>query len=237
MLYVIADTHLSFSVEKPMDVFGAKWENHAEKLKENWIKTVKDEDTVVVPGDVSWGINLEEAKEDLLFIDKLPGKKIIGKGNHDYWWSTVRKIEAFFEENGIKTISLLYNNALFAENTVICGTRGWMNDFGIKEEDERIIKREAARMELSLKEGEKLKILHPDSELKVFMHYPAVFGKFINYEMIDMLYRYGVADVYYGHLHNVTEEQTDKEYLGIRFHLIAGDYLKFQPMRVESRRL
>ncbi len=233
MLYVIADTHLSFSVEKPMDVFGAKWENHAEKLKENWIKTVKSEDTVVIPGDISWGIDLEEAKEDLLFLDRLPGKKIIGKGNHDYWWTTAKKIGAFFEENGINTISLLYNNAYIADNIIICGTRGWMSDFGVKTEDERIIKREAARLELSLGAGKKLGEQNPDAEIKVFLHYPVVFGDFINYEFIDVLYRYGVSDVYYGHLHNVSGEQLDKEYLGIKYHLVAGDYLKFEPLRVE----
>lgn len=233
MLYTIADTHLSFTTEKPMDIFGAKWENHAEKLKENWLNTVKDGDTVVIPGDISWGIDLEEAKEDLLFLDSLPGRKLIGKGNHDYWWTTVNKMTAFFDNCGITTISFLYNNAYLIDNTVVCGTRCWMSEFGIKAEDERIIRREAQRLELSLEAGAKLKQDAPDAKTVVFTHYPIVFGEFINYEIIDVLYKYGVTDVYYGHLHNIKESQLDKSYLGIDFHLISGDYIGFMPQAVK----
>ncbi|MGN1122044.1 MAG: metallophosphoesterase [Eubacteriales bacterium] len=230
MIYTIADTHLSLTTEKPMDIFGPRWENHAEKLKENWLAAVQPDDTVVLPGDISWGISLEEAAEDLKFLDRLPGKKLIGKGNHDYWWTTVNKMSAFFAENGITSLSFLYNNAYLAENKILCGTRGWMSEFGIKAEDERIIRREAARLELSLAEGEKLKKNAPEAEMLVFLHYPVVFGDFINDEMLDVLYRHGVTDVYYGHLHNVRESQLDKQYLGIRFHLIAADYLNFKPL-------
>lgn len=229
MIYTIADTHLSFSTEKPMDIFGARWENHAEKLKQNWLAVVKPEDTVVIPGDISWGISLEEALEDFRFLDALPGKKLLGKGNHDYWWTTVNKMSLFFAENGITTLSFLYNNAYLCENKILCGTRSWMSEFGIKAEDERIIKREAARLELSLSEGERLKKAAPDAETLVFLHYPAVFGEFINYDIIDLLYRYGVSKVYYGHLHNVREAQLDKHYLDVDFQLIAADYLNFAP--------
>ncbi len=233
MLYAIADTHLSFSVEKPMDIFGARWENHAERLRENWCAVVREEDTVVLPGDLSWGISLEEAREDLLFLDALPGKKLIGKGNHDYWWTTVNKMTAFFTENGIHTLSFLYNNAHYADGHILCGTRGWMNEFGNAAEDERIRKREASRLELSLTAGQALKKEHPDAPITVFMHYPAVFGDFINYEALDILYRFGVEDVYYGHLHNTSADKLDKEYLGIRFHLIAADFLRFAPTVIE----
>lgn len=232
MLYTIADTHLSFTTEKPMDIFGARWENHAEKLKENWINKITKEDTVVIPGDISWGIDLEEAKQDLLFLDSLPGRKLIGKGNHDYWWGTVNKMTAFIDNCGITSISFLYNNAFYADNKIICGTRGWMSEFGIKAEDERIIKREAQRLELSLQAGVKLKEEHPDAKILVFTHYPIVFGDFINYEFIDLLYKYQVTDVYYGHLHNIKESQLDKSYLGIDFHLIAGDYIGFDPLTI-----
>lgn len=232
MIYTIADTHLSLTTEKPMDVFGPRWANHDRKLRENWLATVKDGDTVVLPGDISWGISLEEAVEDLKFLDALPGKKLIGKGNHDYWWTTVSKMTKFFEENGITTLSFLYNNAYLAENTVVCGTRGWMSEFGVKAEDERIIRREAARLELSLTEGERLAKGAPEARKVVFLHYPVVFGDFINDEMLDVLYRHGVEDVYYGHLHNVRESQLDKEYLGIRFHLIAADYIGFMPQAI-----
>lgn len=233
MLYTIADTHLSFTTEKPMDIFGHRWENHAEKLKENWLKKIKPEDTVVIPGDISWGIDLEEAKEDLLFLDSLPGRKLIGKGNHDYFWGTVNKMTAFIDNCGITTMSFLYNNAYLVDNKIVCGTRGWMSEFGVKAEDERIIKREAQRLELSLEQGMKLKNENPDAKIIVFTHYPMVFGDFINYEFIDILYKYEVNTVYYGHLHNIKESQLDKSYLGIDFHLIAGDYIGFDPICVE----
>ena len=233
MLYTIADTHLSFTTEKPMDIFGHRWENHAEKLKENWLKKIKPEDTVVIPGDISWGIDLEEAKEDLLFLDSLPGRKLIGKGNHDYFWGTVNKMTAFIDHAGITTISFLYNNAYLIDNKIVCGTRGWMSEFGVKAEDERIIKREAQRLELSLQQGMKLKEENPDAKLVVFTHYPIVFGDFINYEFIDILYKYEVNTVYYGHLHNIKESQLDKSYLSIDFHLIAGDYIGFDPVLIE----
>ena len=233
MLYTIADTHLSFTTEKPMDIFGHRWENHAEKLKENWLKKINPEDTVVIPGDISWGIDLEEAKEDLLFLDSLPGRKLIGKGNHDYFWGTVNKMTAFIDNCGITTMSFLYNNAYLVDNKIVCGTRGWMSELGVKAEDERIIKREAQRLELSLEQGMKLKEENPDAKIIVFTHYPMVFGDFINYEFIDILYKYEVNTVYYGHLHNIKESQLDKSYLGIDFHLIAGDYIGFDPVCVE----
>lgn len=233
MLYTIADTHLSFTVEKPMDIFGARWENHAEKLKENWLKLIKSDDTVVIPGDISWGIDFEEAKADLMFLDELPGRKLIGKGNHDYWWGTAGKMTEFLAQSGISTLFFLYNNAYYADGKIICGTRGWMSEFGVKAEDERIIKREAQRLELSLKAGMKLKEEHSDAEIVVFTHYPIVFGDFINYEALDLLYRYEVKNVYYGHLHNVRESQLDKSYLGVDFHLVSGDYIGFNPVAVE----
>ena len=180
MLYTIADTHLSFTTEKPMDIYGHRWENHAEKLKENWLKKIKPEDTVVIPGDISWGIDLEEATEDMFVLDSLPGSKLIGKGNHDYFWGTVNKMTAFIDHAGITTISFLYNNAYLIDNKIDCGTRGWMSEFGVKAEDERIIKREAQRLELSLQQGMKLKEEHPDAKIVVFTHYPIVFRDFIH---------------------------------------------------------
>lgn len=216
-----------------MDVFGPSWDNHAQRLKAEWEKLVKDGDTVVIPGDISWAIDLDEALADLEFLNSLPGRKIIGKGNHDYWWATMNKLTNFKAENGLSTIDFLFNNAYAVENKIICGTRGWVNEFGVKSEDERIIKREADRLELSLKEGLRLKESNPDSTLCVFLHYPPIFGEFMNYDIIDILYRYEIKDVYFGHLHNVRREQLDDEYIGIKLHLIASDYLSFVPMRVE----
>ncbi len=233
MLFALSDTHLSFTTDKPMNIFGANWDNHAQKIQENWIKTVGPDDTVVLSGDLSWGIDLEDAKKDLLFIDSLPGKKVILKGNHDYWWCTQKKMTEFFAQNNINTISVLYNNAIVCEDKILCGTRGWINEFGVKTEDERIIKREAQRLELSLKEGKKLKEMYPDKEMIVFMHYPAVFGGFINYDIVDLLYKYDIQRVYYGHLHNVRQSQLDQQYIGIKLFLTSCDYLDFIPLAIE----
>ncbi len=233
MLYCLSDTHLSFSTDKPMDVFGRSWDNHAMRIEESWKKTVNNDDTVVIAGDISWAMDFNEAREDLLFINSLPGRKIILKGNHDYWWATANKMSNFFAENSINTIQVLYNNAYLCENKILCGTRGWINEFGIKAEDERIIKREVGRLELSLNAGVEIKKNNPDAEIVVFMHYPAVFGGFINYDIVDLLYRYDVQRVYYGHLHNVRKEQLDEEYIGIKMFLTSSDYLGFKPLLIE----
>ncbi len=233
MLYCLSDTHLSFTTDKPMNVFGRNWDKHEKQIEEHWRDTVKEGDTVVVAGDISWGMNFEEAREDLLFLNSLPGNKIVLKGNHDYWWATVNKMTTFFAENSINTVKILYNNAYLCENKIICGTRGWINEFGVKTEDERIIKREAQRLELSLNAGLELKKENPDAEMLVFMHYPPVFGGFINYDIVDVLYRFGIERVYYGHLHNVKKEQLDDEYIGIKMHLTSCDYLGFRPLLIE----
>ena len=233
MIYTISDPHLSFSPDKPMDIFGSRWDNHAERFETEWKKTVKDSDTVVIPGDISWGSSFEEAQSDLEFLNSLPGKKIIGKGNHDYWWATMNKLSKFKEEKKLTTISFLFNNADAVEDKIICGTRGWVNEFGVKTEDERIIKREAQRLELSLKEGLRLKEEFPENELRVFLHYPPLFGEFMNYDIIDILYRNEIKHVYFGHLHGVKKEQLDSEYLGIKLHLISCDYVNFIPVAVE----
>ena len=129
-LFTIADLHLSTldSTNKSMEVFGKRWTDYMRRLEQSWRRLVTDEDTVVIPGDISWALSLEEAESDLLFIDSLPGKKILGKGNHDFWWSTMRKHKTIFDSLGIKTISFLYNNAYEEENFIIAGTRGWYND-------------------------------------------------------------------------------------------------------------
>lgn len=232
ILYTVADTHLSFAVDKPMDLFGTHWENHAERLKEAWCRLVTDADTVVMPGDISWGSSFEEAYADLLFLHELPGRKIIGKGNHDYWWATMNKLSLFKEEKKLTSIDFLYNNAYAVENKIICGTRGWVREFGVKSEDERLIKREAARLELSLREGMKLKEQFPENEVLVFLHYPPLFGEFMNYDILDVLYRYDIKNVYFGHLHNIPPESYHERYLGIEMHLISADYVRFEPQRI-----
>ena len=231
-LFAISDPHLSFGSDKPMAVFGEHWENHAEKIRENWLRLVKEEDTVVLAGDISWAMSLENAEPDLRFLHELPGKKILGKGNHDYWWDTLTKMNRFCGEKGLSSLSFLFNNAYYADGKVICGTRGWIDELGVKIEDERIIKREAQRLELSLTAGEKLKEQHPDAETVVFLHYPPIFGSFLNGDILNVLYRHGIDNVYYGHLHGVSAKQLDESYIGIRLTLTSCDYLDFCPIPV-----
>lgn len=232
ILYTISDPHLSFTVEKPMDIFGSRWDNHAQRFEEEWKKVVTPDDTVVIPGDISWGSSLEEARADLAFLDALPGRKILGKGNHDYWWATMRKLLDFKAREHFDSIDFLFNNAYAVEGKIICGTRGWVNEFGVKSEDERLIRREAQRLALSLDEGRRLQREGAPGELVVFLHYPPLFGEFMNYDILDILYRYEIGDVYFGHLHGVRAEQLDREYIGIRLHLVACDYVGFVPVPV-----
>ena len=232
-VFVIADLHLSHTTNKPMDIFGARWENHTERLRENWQSVVSPDDTVIIAGDISWGMRTDDALADLMFIESLNGKKIIAKGNHDYWWQTMKKLYELRDSVGCQSIDFLFNNAYAVENNIICGTRGWVNEFGVKSEDERLIKREAARLEISLNEGMKLKEQYPDNEMIVFLHYPPIFGEFMNLDILDILYRFDITKVYFGHLHNVREEQLDKEYIGIKLNLVACDYVDFVPQLVQ----
>ena len=149
-LYILGDPHLSFSVDKPMDIFGERWKNHAERIKENWLRSVGAEDTVILAGDLSWAISLEEAKADLEFLHRLPGKKILLRGNHDYWWETLAKMKRIFEQNGWEDFAVLQNDCVLTEGVAICGTRGWSLDGG-GEQDQKILRREAMRLEMSLK--------------------------------------------------------------------------------------
>ena len=230
MLYAIADTHLSLTTDKPMDIFGPKWENHHEKLKENWLKTVKPEDTVVIPGDISWGISLEEAREDLLFLDSLPGRKIIGKGNHDYWWSTASKINKFFSDKGFTTLSLLYNNAYAVDGFAVCGSRGWYSDAASPPGTDRkkIVLREAGRLRRSLEAGKAL----GEKELLAFLHFPPVFGDFVCEELIGVLKDYGVKRCFYGHMHGQYNIPRSFTYDGVEFIIVASDHLQFDPLRI-----
>lgn len=230
-LFTIADLHLSFSTDKPMDIFGRVWENHAEKIRSAWLDSIGENDTVVIPGDISWAMGLANVEADLKFIDSLPGHKIIGKGNHDYWWDTVTKMNRFCEEKELKTISFLFNNAYLADGKIICGTRGWVDEIGVKREDEKIIKREAQRLEMSLSEGEKLRG-EGNAEILVFLHYPPMFASFMNEDIMNVLYRHDIKNVYYGHLHGVSASQLEEEFYGMKMTLVASDYLSFCPMKI-----
>lgn len=226
-LYALGDTHLSFGTDKPMDIFRG-WSNYVERLESNWRGTVKDEDTVLLAGDISWGMNLKEALPDFRFIDSLPGKKIILKGNHDYWWDTKTKMDRFLSENGISSISFLYNNSYRIGGIAVCGTRGWFYD-AHGEHDEKVIAREAGRFKLSFEAAKKL-----GGEVVAFLHYPPVYAGRECPEMMNALLECGVTRCFYGHLHGKKNHSlaVTGPYKGIDFTLVAGDYTQFRPIPV-----
>lgn len=227
-LFAIADLHLSLSGEKPMDVFSG-WDNHAERLEKNWQERVSPEDTVVIPGDITWAMSLESALEDFKFIDRLNGKKIILKGNHDYWWSTKTKADKFFAQNDITTIEILNNNFYKYENFGLCGTRGWIND-GSEPQNRKVILREAQRLERSIQGAvdEGLNII-------VFLHYPPVYMNDRNDEIMSVLQKFGIKWCFYGHLHGYAHKNAvigRRE--GIEFRMISSDFLHFSPLDISN---
>ena len=233
-LFVMADLHLSTTVNKPMDIFGARWTDYMAKIKKNWESIVSEDDTVIVPGDITWAIDYNEALEDFKFIEALPGKKLIGKGNHDYWWGTLTKNRAFLKEHELKTIDFLYNNAYRVEDYIVCGTRGWYVDEKLQSgntkdvEYQKIVSREAQRLRLSLDEAVKLR--QNDEEILVFFHFPPVFNSFVCDEFVDILLEYGIKHCYFGHIHGTYNVPRRTEYKGINFSLISSDYSNFIPM-------
>lgn len=222
-LYAIADLHLSLSSGKPMNIFPS-WDNHVERLEKNWQTTVSPDDTVVVPGDISWAINFEEAKADFDFINRLNGHKVIMKGNHDYWWNSMAKMNRFLEENGFDTITIVHNNYYPYGEYGICGTRGWIKDTE-EPADAKVLAREAGRLETSIKAA-----LADGKKPIVFLHYPPIFANDYNREILDVLFRYDIKTCYYGHLHgNAHRYAVCGEVDGINYQLIAGDFVQFCP--------
>ena len=222
-IYVIGDLHLSFETDKPMDIFGNNWFNHAEKIKENWIKKVSENDTVIIPGDFSWATYLEETYKDFEFLEGLPCQKILIKGNHDLWWSTASKMEKFFKANNFKSFKILFNNAHVVGDYCICGTRGWFYDSG----DEKILAREAARLERSIQMG-----VESGKKPVVVLHYPPVYGEYVCKPIIDILKKYDIKKVYHGHIHGLGFNNAISEYEGIKFKLISADCIDFIPWQI-----
>ncbi len=226
-LFTIADLHLPFGADKPMDIFGG-WDNYVERLEKNWKKLVNDDDTVVIPGDISWGISLAQSKPDFEFINRLPGQKIILKGNHDYWWGTANKINEFLSENKFNTINILHNNCYTDGNIAICGTRGWIYD-GTGEKDQKVISREAGRLETSIRLA-----VGSGATPIVFLHYPPVYAEYVCEEILDILTRYSIDTVYYGHIHGKGIYNTVSEYDGIKLKLVSADGVDFTPVLVSK---
>ncbi len=236
-LYAIADPHLSFGVGKPMDIFGPRWTDHAAKLEKNWRAVVGADDTVVLPGDISWAMTLEDAREDFAFLDELPGVKILAKGNHDYWWCTLSRMNAFLDANSFRSIRFLHNNAYLADGYAVCGTRGWFVEEQLQKEQEgadwhKLVAREAGRLRTSIAAAEKLKSeSRCEVPTLVYLHFPPVFRTFVCRELIDVLHEFSIRDVYYGHIHGAYDIPRCFDFEGIRMTVIAADHLFFTPLR------
>ncbi len=224
-IYAIADLHLSFSDPKPMDIFGDNWTNHENKIRKNWMEKVKEEDTVLLPGDFSWAMELSDTFKDFEYLNNLPGRKIMLKGNHDYWWNSLKKLNEFIEENEFKNINFLHNNAYEVEGHIIAGTRGWV--ISNKEEDKPILDRELIRLELSINEG--IKQFGEDKPIIICMHYPPTNNILMeNSEFIKLMQKYNVKECIYGHLHGESHtEGIQGNVGGIQLKLVSADYLNF----------
>ena len=229
-IFAIADLHLSFNTDKPMNVFGDNWQNHEEKIKQSWLNKVTDNDLVLLPGDFSWAMYLEEAKADFEFLSKLPGKKLLLKGNHDYWWTTLTKMREFVKENNFENIDFLYNNSYEFENYIITGTRGWsLTD---EEGDKRLINREMLRLELSIEDG--INKYGKDKEILVCMHYPPITKNIQNSGFIEIMKKYNVKKCIYGHLHSASiNDAVEGDISGIDCKLVSADGIDFELIEVQ----
>lgn len=236
-VFAISDLHLSTAnMQKSMDVFGQRWSSYTERLEKNWRAIVGDDDTVIIPGDLSWELTLDGASSDFHFIERLPGKKIIGKGNHDFWWSTVKKTTDFFERESIHSISLLHNNAYELEDFIIAGTRGWYQDehsenMPADTDFEKLIAREAQRLKTSLDAALSLqKASEKDKEILVFLHFPVLWNGKVCKPLLEILENYHVERCYFGHIHaNYSQSRVVYYEDKIRFELISSDFLEFVP--------
>lgn len=225
-IYAISDLHLALKGDKPMDIFGENWYKHDEKIKNNWLSTIKEEDTVLIAGDISWSMSMEDGMEDINWIHNLPGKKILIKGNHDYWWSSIVKLNSLYDD-----MNFIQNNYFTYEDYAVCGTRGWNCPGGDRftTHDEKIYERELLRLRLSLDKAGK----NGFDKFIVMLHYPPTNDSFDNSGFIDIFRQYRVSKVIYGHIHGpglnrvMTGIREDVEYI-----LTSSDYIDFNPVRV-----
>ena len=222
-LYAIGDLHLCLGAPKPMDIFGGAWVGYMDKLKEG-LSVIREEDTLVLMGDLSWALGLEDAKADFAWINEIPGRKIILKGNHDYWWSTVKKFDGFCAQNGFENFHILHNNHFEYEGVAICGTRGWFfEEERSGEHDEKVFKRELLRLEASLQSAGELPKM-------VFLHYPPRYKGYECPEILELLQKYKVRNCFYGHLHGASHGLAmEGTWDGVNFKLLSADRLNFKP--------
>lgn len=226
-LFAIGDLHLSLGADKPMDVFPG-WEGYLAKLEHNWRTLVRPEDTVILAGDTSWAMSLAGTQADFTFLQGLPGQKWMLKGNHDYWWTTARKMERYLADSGFDTLHILHNNACIVGDTALCGTRGWPFD-DVAAQGEKLMAREAGRLRMSLQAA-------GDAVRKIaFLHYPPVYPGASARELVAVLQEFGVRECYYGHLHGKSIRfATQGEVEGIRYRLISADGLGFCPYKIDG---
>lgn len=231
-LYALADLHLACAVDKPMDVFGGRWQDYMEKIQKRWQAVVSAEDTIVIGGDVSWGIDFEQAKADFAMLNRLPGHKIILKGNHDLWWDTMAKMRRFLDENSFQNIDFLHNNCYRYGDIGLCGTRGWFYEEDFKQQhDEKVFRRELLRLEASLKAAEAAGL----QEKYCFLHYPPIYTNFRCGEILALMQQYGVTRCIYGHLHSDSLRwAVEGVQEGIAFTLVSGDHVDFTPVLLKK---
>ena len=226
-LYALGDLHLSLNSNKSMEIFGDGWQDYVSRLKEAF-SALRPEDVTVLCGDLSWGMSLVESLEDFRFIDALPGKKYLLKGNHDYWWNSMAKMTRFFEEKGFTSLKILHNTCYFYGNVALCGSRGWFfeEEGPDKAQNEKILNREVGRLETSLKAA-------GDKEKLCFLHYPPIFKGYRCPPVLDLLTQYGVTTCYYGHLHGKSlRRAVQSTWNGVAYRLVSADYLNFQPEKI-----
>ena len=226
-LFTRADLHLSFGCDTPRDVVPG-WKDYTARLEKNWRAVVSDQDTVVIAGDISWAMKLEETEADFSFLESLPGKKWLLKGNHDYWWTTRKKMEAYLKEKGFSSLGILFNSAEAVGDVSICGTRGWFYD-AESDADKKILNREVGRLNTSIALAKAT-----GKEPVVFLHYPPVYGEAECQEILQVLLEQDIKQCYYGHIHGgfAAKKAVTGYYKGIDLHLISCDFTGFMPILI-----
>lgn len=230
-IFAISDLHLAMSCDKPMNIFSSKWDNYTDKMRDSWNKIVTDDDYVIIPGDISWATYIEDAVADFEYIHSLNGKKLISKGNHDYWWTTLNKMNAFLKTNGFDSITILKNTSHIIGDTAICGTRGWTIPASAASEDARIFEREKQRLILSLEDAKAKKA----KKIICAMHYPPIEKTSEGSEFLEIMKAYGVSRCIYGHLHGAAHKTAPVGiFSDVRLQLVSCDYLNFVPLLIEQ---
>lgn len=233
-LFIISDLHLSSDNKKSMEVFGPKWHNYMNNIRINWENSITKEDTIIIPGDVSWATYLDDAVDDFNYLDALPGNKIIIKGNHDYWWTTLNKLNSFLKLHSFKSITFLHNNSIIYNDILICGSRGWIcpGQEGFTQDDLKIFNREINRLEASVLSG----IKNDHKKIIVAMHYPP-FDKDnkLNPQVEQLFTKYKVNMCLYGHLHGISQKEAFEGRINqVEYRMVSADYLDFIPLKLTS---